>query len=248
MAYTIAFSGKGGVGKTTLCGLLIRYMLETGKYPILVVDADSNYNLNEVLGLEVETTLGDIREQMKRGEVPIGMTKDRFIDTKLEESIIETDKFDLLVMGRPEGQGCYCAANTLLANFLSRLVGNYDYIVMDNEAGMEHISRLTTKDVDALVVVSDISKRGLQAAKRINELASSLHVVIGRGYLVLNNVEGELSDGVKKYIDDIGLEFLGCVMKDPKIQEYDMLGKPTFEIPEDSVALKSAYEVFKKIV
>ncbi len=248
MAFTIAFSGKGGVGKTTLCGLLIRYMVENDRYPILAVDADSNYNLNEVLGLEVETTLGEIREQMKKGEVPPGMTKDRFIDTKSEEALIETDKFDLLVMGRPEGPGCYCAANTLLTNFLTRLVGNYDYIVIDNEAGMEHISRLTTKDVDALIIVSDISKRGLQAAKRINELARSLHVVIGRGYLVLNNVEGELSDGVKKYIDDTGLEFLGCVMKDPKIQQYDMMGKPTFELPADSVAVKSAYEIFKRIV
>lgn len=248
MAYTIAFSGKGGVGKTTLCGLLIRYMVENEKYPILAVDADSNYNLNEVLGLEVETTLGEIREQMKKGDVPTGMTKDRFIDTKCEEALIETDKFDLVVMGRPEGAGCYCAANTLLANFLSKLVGNYDYIVIDNEAGMEHISRLTTKDVDVLLIVSDTSKRGLQAAARINELASSLDVVIGRPYLILNNVEGELSDEVKKYIDNLGLELLGCVMKDKRIQEYDMLGKPTFELPSDSVAVQSAYEIFKKIV
>ncbi len=248
MAYTIAFSGKGGVGKTTLCGLLIRYMIETGKHPILAVDADSNYNLNEVLGVEVENTLGDIREQMKKGDVPVGMTKDRFMDTKLEESIVETDHFDLIVMGRPEGQGCYCAANTLLSNFLHRLAGNYDYIVIDNEAGMEHISRLTTRDVDVLLIVSDTSKRGLQAAKRINELARSLNVVIGRGYLVLNNVEGEVSPAVKKYIEDIGLELIGCVKKDPLIQEYDMMGKPTFELPQDSIAVKSAYEIFKKIV
>lgn len=248
MAYTIAFSGKGGVGKTTLCGLLIRYMVENERYPILAVDADSNYNLNEVLGLNVETTLGEIREQMKKGDVPTGMTKDRFIETKSEEALIETDKFDLVVMGRPEGPGCYCAANTLLANFLSKLVGNYDYIVIDNEAGMEHISRLTTKDVDVLLIVSDTSKRGLQAAARINELAGSLDVVIGRAYLILNNVEGELSPEVKKYIEDMGLDLLGCVMKDKKIQEYDMMGKPTFELPADSVAVQSAYEIFKKIV
>ena len=248
MAYTVAFSGKGGVGKTTLCGLFIRYLMENNKYPILAVDADSNYNLNEVLGVDVEFTLGDVREDMKRGNVPVGMTKDRFIDTKLEESIIETDKFDLIVMGRPEGQGCYCAANSLLTAFLSKLVGNYDYIVIDNEAGMEHISRLTTKDVDILLIVSDTSKRGLQAAQRINELAQSLNVLIGRPYLILNNVEGELSEPVKKYIQDMGVELLGCVSRDDNILEYDMLGKPTFDLPEDSAAVKSAFELFKKIV
>jgi len=247
MAYTVAFSGKGGVGKTTLCGLFIRYLIENNKYPVLAVDADSNYNLNEVLGVEVESTLGDVREQMKRGEVPVGMTKDRFMDTKLEESIIETDKFDLIVMGRPEGQGCYCAANSLLSAFLTRLVGNYDYIVIDNEAGMEHISRLTTKDIDILLIISDASKRGLQAAKRINELAISLNVVIGRAYLILNNMDGDVSEPVKRYIKDMGLELLGCVARDDRIQEYDMMGKPTFELPAESIAVKTAFELFKKI-
>ncbi len=248
MAYTIAFSGKGGVGKTTLCGLLIRYLIEHDKYPVLAVDADSNYNLNEVLGVEVDSTLGDVREQMKKGDVPIGMTKDRFMDTKLEESIVETDKFDLVVMGRPEGQGCYCAANTLLSEFLRRLVSNYEYIVIDNEAGMEHISRLTTRDVDTLIIVSDPSKRGLQAAQRIKELAEGLHVVIGEMFLVLNNVEREPEGAIKEIIEKSGLKLLGWVPRDPLVGEYDMLGKPTFELPSDSEAVKSAYKLFAKLI
>ncbi|MFP4444705.1 MAG: AAA family ATPase, partial [Desulfosudaceae bacterium] len=153
MAFSIALAGKGGTGKTTIAGMLIRYMSEKGKTPILAVDADSNANLNEVLGLEVPDTLGNAREEMKKGAVPSGMTKDIFISMKMEEAIAEADGYDLIVMGRPEGSGCYCAANTLLVNFLEKLSDNYPWIVIDNEAGMEHISRLTTSDVDILLIV-----------------------------------------------------------------------------------------------
>ncbi|MEZ4550993.1 MAG: AAA family ATPase, partial [Desulfobacterales bacterium] len=152
MAYTIALAGKGGVGKTTIAGMLIKYMVKNGKKPILAVDADSNYNLNEVLGVKVSDTLGNAREDMKKGNVPPGMTKDIFISMRLEEAVIETGDYDLIVMGQPEGTGCYCAANTLLLNCLERLSDNYPFIVMDNEAGMEHISRLTTRNVDLLII------------------------------------------------------------------------------------------------
>ncbi len=144
MPYTIALAGKGGSGKTTMAGLLVKYLLRENKTPILAVDADCNANLNEVLGLEIKDTLGNAREEMKTGVVPSGMTKDIFMEMKLEESMVEAPGFDLVVMGQPEGAGCYCAANTLLAGFMDRLAGNYPFIVMDNEAGMEHISRLTT--------------------------------------------------------------------------------------------------------
>ncbi|MFW6142941.1 MAG: AAA family ATPase, partial [Desulfovermiculus sp.] len=176
MSLSIAFSGKGGTGKTTLAGMLVRYLIRRGKDPILAVDADSNYNLNEVLGVQVHETLGGVRERMKKGDVPSGMTKDRFMSMQLEQAIVEADEFDLVVMGQPEGQGCYCAANTLLSDFLSMLTANYESVVMDNEAGMEHISRLTTKNIDTLLVVSDPSRRGLQAAQRIKELALSLNI------------------------------------------------------------------------
>ncbi len=248
MPVTIAFSGKGGTGKTTLGGFLVRYLLENNKVPVLVVDADPNHNLNEVLGVDVDITLGEIREQMKKGDVPTGMTKDRFIETKMEEAIVETDNFDLIVMGRPEGPGCYCAANTLLSDFLRKLVNNYEYIVMDNEAGMEHISRLTTSDIDILIIVSDGSKRGLQAAARINELAKSLGVIRGGSYLIINNVLKEPSEDMKNYIKEQGLELAGVVRSDDLIQEFDLQGRPTFHLPKESIALLDAYKIFEKII
>ena len=171
MPFSIALAGKGGTGKTTVAGLLIKYLVSKGKIPVLAVDADSNANLNEVLGMKVTDTLGQAREDMKKGQVPSGMTKDVFLSMRLEEAIVESDGFDLVVMGQPEGAGCYCAANSLLTRFLDQLTGNYPYMVMDNEAGMEHISRLTTHNVDILLLVSDTSRRSLQAAARIHQLS-----------------------------------------------------------------------------
>ena len=161
MGYTIALGGKGGTGKTTIAGLLIRYMLKHSMKPILAIDADSNSNLNEVLGVPLEATLSDAREMMKTS-VPVGMTKDIFMEMKMEESLVESHGFDLIAMGRPEGPGCYCAANNLLSSLIERLMENYAYLVVDNEAGMEHFSRLTQKDVDLLLLVSDPSAGGLR--------------------------------------------------------------------------------------
>ena len=179
MGVTIAMAGKGGTGKTTIAALLIRFLLKKGTVPVLAVDADANANLNEVLGLEVETTLGEAREGLKDG-VPTGMTRDLYMEYKVQQSLVESRGYDLIVMGQPEGPGCYCAANTLLTGFLEKLTDNYPYIVMDNEAGMEHISRLTTKNVDLLLIVSDTSRRGIQAAVRINELAKSLNIGVSK--------------------------------------------------------------------
>jgi len=173
MPYSIALAGKGGTGKTTVAGMLIKYLISKDKEPVLAVDADSNANLNEVLGLEMGSTLGQAREEMKMGNVPNGMTKDIFMSMKMEQAIVDSDGFDLVVMGQPEGQGCYCAANTLLTGFLEKLTGNYPYLVMDNEAGMEHISRLTTSNVDILLTIADTSRRGLQAAIRIDKLSQN---------------------------------------------------------------------------
>jgi len=248
VAYTIALAGKGGVGKTTIAGLLIKYMVNKGKTPILAVDADSNYNLNEVLGLEVTDTLGNAREDMKKGTVPSGMTKDIFISMRLEESVIETGAYDLIVMGQPEGTGCYCAANTILINCLERLSDNYPYIVMDNEAGMEHISRLTTKNVDVLIIVSDASRRGLQAAFRIHRLAAELNIGVVKSYLILNQTKDSISDEIMKLIKDNGLEFAGRVPEDDMIYDYDAKGKPTVEMSEDSKAVKAAFEIFDRII
>ena len=247
MSYSIALAGKGGTGKTTMAGLLVKYLVEQGKTPVLAVDADSNANLNEVLGIEVQETIGDAREDMKGG-VPSGMTKDVFMEMKIQEAVVERPGFDLIVMGRPEGAGCYCAANTLLTQFLDKLVDNYPFTVIDNEAGMEHISRLTTNNIQDLVVVSDPTSRGIQAAARIFELANKLKLDIGRKFLIVNQAkEGQgqaIEDAVKKY----QLDLLGVVPEDPELQQYDLEGRPTVELENTNRAVEAAFEIFKNII
>lgn len=248
MPFSIALAGKGGCGKTTLAGMLVRYLVSNSKTPVLAVDADCNANLNEVLGLDVKDTLGNAREDMKKGDVPSGMTKDIFMEMKLEEAVAEAQGFDLIVMGQPEGAGCYCAANTLLTNFLERLQDNYPFIVMDNEAGMEHISRLTTKNVDVLLIVSDPSRRGLQAAVRINELAKCLNIGVAKSYVVINMAKEAPSQKAMQMIADAQLELIGTVPDDDLIYEYDFEGLPTFDIPEDSKSVRAAFDIFNKIM
>ncbi len=248
MAYTIALAGKGGVGKTTVSGLLIKYMVKKGKTPILAVDADSNFNLNEVLGVKVTDTLGQAREDMKKGNVPSGMTKDVFMSMRLEEAVIETGEYDLIVMGQPEGPGCYCAANTLLANYIEKLSNNYPYIVIDNEAGMEHISRLTTKNIDVLLIVSDPSRRGLQAALRIHQLAMGLNIGVAKSFLIVNQATNSVPDDILFEAEKNGLEFAGMIPEDPLIHEYDAQGKPTVDMPEETAAIQAAYALFDKVI
>jgi CO dehydrogenase maturation factor len=248
MPFSIALAGKGGTGKTTVAGMLIKYMVSKGKTPILAVDADSNANLNEVLGLEVGGTLGSAREEMKKGDVPSGMTKDIFMSMKLEQAVVEAEGYDLIVMGQPEGAGCYCAANSLLSGFLERLTDNYRYVVMDNEAGMEHISRLTTKNVDVLLIVSDTSRRGLQAGLRINELAKDLNIGVGKSALIINQSKNGPPDAVKRMVDEAGLELAGTIPEDQMLYEFDLDGRPTIELPVDNDALRAAFEIFDRIV
>ena len=247
MPYSIGLAGKGGTGKTTLAGLLIRYLVEKGKVPVLAVDADANSNLNEVLGMEVQETLGDAREEMKKG-VATGMTKDVFIEMKLEQAVVESKGFDLIVMGRPEGAGCYCAANTLLSSSLDRLIKNYAYVVMDNEAGMEHISRLTTNDVNLLLVVSDPTRRGIQAASRIVDLTDELNLKIDRKCLVVNQVKEGQEEEVLKRAKEFNLEPTGIIPEDPLVRRFDLEGKPTTELSRESRALEAAFELFDRIV
>ena len=248
MAYSVAMAGKGGTGKTTLAGLLVKYLVYSQKTPVLAVDADSNANLNEVLGVQVAETLGEARENMKKGQVPSGMTKDIFMEMKLEQAVVEADGYDLVVMGQPEGAGCYCAANTLLTNFLDRMQGNYPYIVMDNEAGMEHISRLTTKNVDVLLVVSDTSRRGIQAAVRINKLAGELRIGIGRSYAIVNQVKEAPPEAMLAVLKEGGLELAGTVPADPVVYDYDLNGRPTVDMPEESASVEAAFNIFNKVV
>ncbi len=248
MPVSIAMAGKGGTGKTTVSGMLIKYLVSRGKAPVLAVDADANANLNEVLGLEVTETLGNAREEMKKGIVPSGMTKDVFISMKLEQAIMEHSKFDLVVMGQPEGSGCYCAANTLLTGFLERLSGNYPYLVMDNEAGMEHLSRLTTKNMDLLLIVTDTSRRGLQAGLRINKLAKDLNLGINKSYIIINQAKSEPAADVLDILGEENLELAGVIPEDEQVYEFDLNGHPTIDIDEDNPALKAAYSIFDRII
>jgi len=248
MSYTIALAGKGGTGKTTVAGLLIKYLVQKHKTPVLAVDADANANLNEVLGLSVHDTVGNAREDMKKGHVPSGMTKDVFMSMRLEEAIAEEDGYDLIVMGQPEGAGCYCAANSILVGFLEKLTANYPYVVMDNEAGMEHISRLTTRNVDVLLLVTDASRRGLQAAVRIHQLAGELNIVAGKSCLIMNQAKGEPDAGALEIIREAGLALAGVIQEDDTVYEYDLKGRPTVEIPDDNPAVRAAYEIFEKII
>jgi len=234
MPYSIALAGKGGTGKTTVAGMLIKYLISKNKAPVLAVDADSNANLNEVLGLEMGNTLGQAREEMKKGNVPNGMTKNIFMSMKMEQAIVDSDGFDLVVMGQPEGQGCYCAANTLLTGFLEKLTGNYPYLVMDNEAGMEHISRLTTSNVDMLLTIADTSRRGLQAAIRIDKLSQDLNIGVGKSHLIINQAKAEPTPAVLKIIADEGIDLAGTIPEDDTVYDFDLNGRPTIEIPEDN--------------
>ena len=249
MSFTIAVSGKGGTGKTTFAGMIIRYLLEKDRGPVLAVDADSNANLNEVLGIEVKSTIGEMRELMKeQDEVPTGMTKDVWFEYKVQEALTEAKGFDLLAMGRPEGAGCYCAANTLARKYIDLLTENYPYIVIDNEAGMEHFSRLTTRDVDLLFVLSDSSRRGIMTAARIRDLVRELKLNIKKDLLVLNRMEGPLQQDTAEEIKKNRLDLAGIIPSDEEINRFDRNGTPTFRLPSSVPSVQAAWHIFERYI
>ena len=250
MAHVIAVAGKGGVGKTTLTGLIIQYLGEKGKGPILAVDADANSNLNEVLGVKVESTLGEVREEVARAEmakdspIPAGMTKADYMEFKFDDALAEDDNFDLLVMGRTQGKGCYCFVNGLLQAQLQRLEKNYPYIIVDNEAGMEHISRGVLPSMQTAILVSDCSRRGVQAVGRIAELIKECDMHPQKVGLIINRAPGGvLNQGTREEIEKQGLHLLGVVPQDETVFEYDCEGRPTVQLPEDSPVKKAIREI-----
>ncbi|MCI5699529.1 MAG: AAA family ATPase [Lachnospiraceae bacterium] len=254
MAHVIAIAGKGGVGKTTLCGMMIQYLCNRKKGPVLAVDADANSNLNEVLGVEVETTLGDIREEIARAEmsvkspIPAGMTKADYAEFKFSSALVEEDDYDLLVMGRTQGKGCYCYVNGLLQAQLSKFQNSYPYIVVDNEAGMEHISRGVLPSMETAILVSDCSRRGIQAVGRIAQLIKECDMHPSSVGLIVNRAPGgRLNDGIKEEIQLQGLNLLGVVPQDEQVYEYDCEGKPTTQIPDSSPVKKALYEILDKM-
>jgi CO dehydrogenase maturation factor len=247
---TIAISGKGGTGKSTLSVLIIRWLGDQGLGPILAVDADSNVNLNDLLGVRIEETVGAIREELKRSahKIPGGMTKQEFLEYKIHASLIETRNFDLVAMGRPEGPGCYCYANNLLRDILKTLSDNYQFVVIDNEAGMEHLSRRTVQDIDFLLVISDPSPRGVQAAGKITRLLSELDTRVGETHLILNRVKGKISDKLIKTIEGEGLNLFSSLPEDDKLLQMDQAGVPVWKIGEDSKAYQGIQRLMTELM
>ena len=249
MGFSIAIAGKGGTGKTTLAGLLVKCLKDRHLGPILAIDADPNSNLNYVLGVEVTDTVGDIREDVtiRREDLPSGMSKPDYINFKIHSSVIESEGYDLIVMGRPEGRGCYCFANDVLRRAIDTLSGNYPYIVMDEEAGMEHLSRRTTRDVDVLLMCADPSLRSLIAVSRIQDMADELELNVSRKYMVVCRLAGELPESMSREIERLGLDLAGVVPYDDVISEYELAGKPLLELPNESAAMKAVCEIAEKL-
>ena len=248
MTQTIALAGKGGVGKTTICGMLIGYLCAKKQGPVLAVDADANSNLNEVLGVDVDLTLGDIREDVARADmavpspIPAGMTKAEFAEIKFNDALVEGDDFDMLVMGRTQGKGCYCFVNGILSAQVARYAANYRYVVVDNEAGMEHVSRGILPKVDTVILVSDSSRRGVQAAARIYEMVRSLNLGAKEIKLFVNRAPGgKLSDGVLEEIRASGMELAAVLPQDETVYEYDGEGRPTAGLPPENPFKKALY-------
>ena len=254
MGHIIADSGKGGVAKTTLCGVLIQYLCDTGKKPVLAVDADANANLNEVLGVEVGVTLGELREEIERAgvdpkyKIPSGITKAAYLESRLGDALTEEDDYDLMVMGRSQGQGCYCFVNGIVQTQVQKLQNHYPYIVVDNEAGMEHISRGILPAMEIAILVSDCSRRGVQAAGRIARLMEELNFHPKKTGLIINRApEGKLDPGTLEEIRNQKLELLGVVPQDETVYQFDCEGRPTVQLPEDSPVREALKGIVEKL-
>lgn len=241
----IAVAGKGGTGKTTLTALLLRYLTSHYKNKaVLAVDADANANLNEALGLELEETISEALEATKDSRlIPAGMPKPMFMEMRASQALVETEQIDLLVMGNPAGPGCYCYPNDLLRLYLEKLRTNYDYVLVDNEAGLEHLSRRIINDVDYILITSDATARGVRSAGRVYEIIKSVNIEARKIYLVITKTRNGEDRALKDEIAKTGLELLGTIPMDDLIFEYDLEGKPLFKLPADSPAFQAVEKI-----
>ncbi len=236
MTTSIAVAGKGGSGKTTIASLVIRYLKHNGSGPILAIDADPNTNLAESLGLRVHKTVGAMLDEFQREKIkiPPGMTKEAYLEYRLNEALLESKGLDLVTMGRGEGPECYCYPNLMLRKFVDRLATNYAYVVMDNEAGMEHLSRRTTRDVDEMLLVTDHSVKGARAVVRVRELIRELKISVGRESVVVNKVPGEINPLLREEMERMGLTPTAIIPVDEALLRYDLEQKPLLDLPDTS--------------
>jgi CO dehydrogenase maturation factor len=249
MTTTIAIAGKGGSGKTTIAALLINILSQKGA--VLAIDADPATNLNLALGLPLSDTVGKVREEMaakvRARTMEPGLAKQDYLDIKISEALVESPQIDLLAMGRPEGAGCYCAANNMIRTCIDRLGKNYDYVVIDCEAGMEHISRQTTRDIDIMLLVSDLTVRGILTAANMKALIKDLRTYVGKIYLIVNRASSPLPPKIAQTIEESELKIIGTIPEDAKIKELEAEGAPLIELPPDSALQKGVAEIAKKL-
>ena len=250
MTFSIAVAGKGGTGKTSLSSIIIRYLQKKGSGPILAIDADPNANLADSLGLEVGITIGSIIASFNGDKIniPPGMTKEAYLEIKLNGAITESKGLDLITMGRGEGPECYCYPNALLRKFADDLSGNYTYVVMDNEAGLEHLSRRTTQNIDVLLIVSDHSVKGVRTIARIMDLISELKLVVGKQIVIINSVQDELAPRVKEELELFGIESPVIIPRDEEIYQYDLEARPLVELPDNSKAVTAINDLMDEIL
>jgi len=249
MTTTVVIAGKGGTGKTTIATLLIQLLSERGV--VLAIDADPATNLNQALGVSLDDTVGRIREEMteaiKLGSLSPTTPKQDYLEYKIMSALVESKGFDLLAMGRPEGPGCYCAANNMLRLFIDRLGQNYRYVIIDSEAGMEHISRQTTRDIDILLIVSDVTQRGINTAAAMKELMRELRTQVGKICLVINRSPNGLPPEIVQTIDKQGFELVATIPQDPRIADLEVKGLPITELPSDSPLRIGVRELVSKV-
>jgi CO dehydrogenase maturation factor len=250
LTFSIAVAGKGGSGKTSTTALIIRYLINKKVGPILAVDADPNTNLGESLGVEVKDTVGQMldRFQKEKIEIPAGITKETYLEIQLNSLLMESQGFDLLSMGRGEGQDCYCYPNTILRKFIDRLAENYAFVVMDNEAGMEHLSRGTTRDVDELLIVSNHSVKGVRTIGRIQELISELRLKIKHQSVVINMVADKLDPAIEAELQKMGTRADIVIPQDQQIVEADLALQPLLQLQESSPAVKAVESMMSGIL
>jgi CO dehydrogenase maturation factor len=250
LTINIAVAGKGGTGKTSIATLVIRYLLKNNLGIVLAVDADPNSNLAESLGFEVRQTVGRILNEFQ-GEklnIPAGMTKEAYLEYQLNGAISESKGIDLITMGRGEGPECYCYPNVIIRKLIDEWAKNYAFVVMDNEAGMEHLSRRTTQNIDEMLLVSDHSVKGLRAVARIRDLIKELKLVVKRESIIINMVPDKIDPLLREEIGRLGITPAAVIPVDNEMKKYDLEQKPLFQLPDTSKAVTAVNELMIRLL